>query len=51
MRVSMLWLSFSMLLVFWLAAFWFHLSGGLTTYSLLVVGVALLLKKSRANAR
>jgi len=51
MRVSMLWFSFFMLFAFWVAAFLLHLSGGLTTYSLLVVGVALLLKKSRANAR
>jgi hypothetical protein len=51
MRLPLLWLSFCLLFAFWLAAFFFHLHGGLTTYALLVVGIALFLKKPRVDAR
>ena len=51
MRVPILWLAFWMLFAFWFAAFFLNLRGGVTTYSLVVVGIALFLKRSRVNAR
>jgi hypothetical protein len=51
MRLPLLWFSFLLLIAFWFAAFFFHLHGGLTTYALLVVGIALFLKKPRVDAR
>ena len=51
MRLPLLWLSFWLLFAFWLPAFFLHLRGGLTTYALLVVGIALFLKKPRADAQ
>ena len=51
MRSPILWLAFWLLLAFWFAAFYFHLRGGVTTYSLVVVGIALLLKRGRVSAR
>jgi len=51
MRSPILWLAFWLLLAFWFAAFYFHLRGGVTTYSLVVVGIALLLKRGRVGAR
>jgi len=51
MRLPLLWFSFWLLFAFWLAAFFFHLRGGLTTYALLVVGIAFFLKRTRADAR
>ena len=51
MRSPILWLAFWVLLAFWFAAFCFHLRGGVTTYSLAVVGIALLLRRGRVSAR
>ena len=51
MRSPILWFAFLLLFAFWLAAFFFHLRGGVTTYSLLVVGIALFLKRGRVSAR
>jgi hypothetical protein len=51
MRSPILWFAFVLLFAFWLAAFFLHLRGGVTTYSLLVVGIALFLKRGRVSAR
>jgi hypothetical protein len=45
MRVPILWLAFWLLFAFWFAAFFLHLHGGVTTYTLLVVAIALFLKE------
>jgi hypothetical protein len=51
MRSPILWLAFWLLRAFWFAAFYFHLRGGVATYSLVVVGLALLLRRGRVSAR
>ena len=51
MRSPILRLAFWLLPAFWFAAFCFHLRGGVTTYSLVVVGIALLLRRGRVGAR
>jgi hypothetical protein len=51
MRVPILWLAFWLLFAFWFAAFFLHLHGGVTTYTLLVVAIALFLKRGRLSAR
>jgi hypothetical protein len=51
MRSPILQLAFWLLLVFWFAAFFLHLGGGVTTYSLVLVGIALYLKRGRVSAR
>jgi len=51
MRLPLLWYAFWLLFVFWLVAFFFHLRGGLTTYALLVTGIALFLRRTRVDAR
>ena len=49
MRLPMLWFAFCLLFAFWIAAFFFHLGGGLTTYSLLVIAIALFAKTARVT--
>lgn len=44
-----LWLAFYLLFAFWLAAFFLHLRGGLTTYLLLLISIVLLVRTVRAN--
>ena len=51
MRLPMLWFAFCLLFAFWLAAFFFHLGGGLTTYALLVIALALFVRKARVTKR
>ena len=51
MRLPILWFAFWLLFAFWIAAFFFHLGGGVTTYSLFVVGIALFLRRARVSAR
>jgi hypothetical protein len=51
MRVPILWLAFWLLFAFWFAAFFLHLQGGVTTYTLLVVAIALFIKIGRLSAR
>jgi hypothetical protein len=51
MRVPILWLAFWLLFAFWFAAFFLHLHGGVTTYTLLVVAIAWFLKRGRLSAR
>ncbi len=51
MRLPMLWFAFCLLFGFWVAAFFFHLGGGLTTYSLLVIALALFVRKGRVTKR
>ena len=49
MRLPMLWFAFCLLFAFWVACF--HLGGGLTTYSLLVIALALFVRKARVSKR
>ena len=51
MRLPMLWFAFCLLCAFWLAAFFLHLGGGLTTYALLVIALALFVRKARVTKR
>jgi len=52
MRLPVLWFAFCLLFAFWVAAFFFfHLGGGLTTYSLLVIALALFVRKARVTKR
>ena len=50
MRFPILWFAFGLLFAFWIAAFCFHLRGGVTTYTLVVVAIALFLKRGRVSA-
>jgi hypothetical protein len=49
MRLPLLWFAFCLLLAFWLAAVFLHLRGGLTTYSLVLIGIVLLVRTVRAK--
>jgi hypothetical protein len=40
MRLPLLWFAFCLLFAFWLAAVFLNLRGGLTTYSLVLIGNA-----------
>jgi hypothetical protein len=51
MRPTILWLTFWLLFAFWFIAFFFHLTGGLTTYALLVTAIAFFIKASRVTKR
>ena len=51
MRLPVLWLAFCALFLFWLTALCFHLGGGLTTYWLLVIALALLVRTARVSRR
>ncbi len=51
MRSPMLGFAFCLLFAFWVAAFFFHLGGGLTTYSLLVIALALFVRKAHVSKR
>ena len=51
MRLPILWFAFCLLFTFWVAAFFFHLGGGLTTYSLLVIALALFVRKACVTDR
>jgi len=51
MRLPLLWFAFCLLFAFWVAAFFFHLGGGLTTYSLLVIALTLFVRKARVTNR
>ena len=49
MRLPLLWFAFCLLLAFWLAAVFLHLRGGRTTYSLVLIGIVLLVRTVRAK--
>ena len=49
MRLHVLWFAFCLLLTFWLTAFFLHLRGGLTTYSLVLISLVLLVRTARAK--
>ena len=51
LRLPVLWLAFCALFLFWLTALCFHLGGGLTTYWLLVIALALLVRTARVSRR
>jgi len=51
MRPSVLWLLFWMLFVFWFVAFYFHLGGGLVTYSLFLIAIAFFVRAASATKR
>jgi len=51
MRLPVLWFAFWLLFAFWLAAFYFHLGGGLTTYSLLLIAIVLFVRTARVTNR
>ena len=48
-RLPMVLLAFCLLFAFWTAAFFLHLGGGLTTYSLLVISLTLLIRTRRVT--
>ena len=48
-RLPMVLLAFCLLFAFWTAAFFLHLRGGLTTYSLLVISLTLLIRTRRVT--
>ena len=48
-RLPMALLAFCLLFAFWTAAFFLHLRGGLTTYSLLVISLTLLIRTRRVT--
>jgi hypothetical protein len=51
MRPRLIWLAFWVLCAFWFIGFYFHLTGGLTTYGLFLTTIALFVKASRSNKR
>ena len=46
-RLPMILFAFGVLFAVWLAAFFLHLRGGLTTYSLLLISITLLIRTRR----
>ena len=44
MRLRVLWFAFCLLFSLWLAGLFFHLRGGLITYSLVMISLLLLIK-------
>jgi hypothetical protein len=46
-RLPMILFAFGVLFAFWIAAFFLHLRGGLTTYSLLLISITLFIRTRR----
>jgi hypothetical protein len=49
MRLPLIWFAFYLLFCFWLASYFLHLRGGLTTYSIAMLSIVLFVKTVRAK--